>query len=130
MTVVCYEVNPVDFGWNHLETVSDAVHRLCALSLKWDGTADKSEDCKESCSDLSVLTDGFEKAVNIALSCQWEGDLQVDPAVFWIPVDINFVPCFVFKQMNSGMTFVVTPVELPHLEQPMMRKKVWAKDAP
>ena len=47
----------------------------------------------------------------------WEGDMGI-PSPFWIPTPEDnggFSVGFVWKQGNNGTTFIVSPVELPHL---------------
>jgi len=69
----------------------------------------------------SPFFDGFasewSQAKELAEKKGWEGDFSHEPAVFWIPLqDTDFAYGFVFKQANSGTTFVVSPKPLPWLE--------------
>jgi len=47
----------------------------------------------------------------------WEGDIKDGIYVFAIPGDVETRIGFVWKQDNNGQTFVISPVELPHLKE-------------
>ena len=47
----------------------------------------------------------------------WEGDIVIPVKIFTIPCEVQTEVGFICKQSNNGTTFVISPVELPHLEE-------------
>jgi len=45
----------------------------------------------------------------------WEGDGFI--GIFGVPEEVTCQIGLVIKQSNNGTTFVISPVELPHLQQ-------------
>jgi hypothetical protein len=103
-----YEIGPIDMRWDHLGTVADKLAEL--RNAEREGGAEA----------LHIGPDEFasawESAQEAASAAGWEGDFRQDPVVFWVPDDTEFSFGFVIKQDNNGTTYVVSPVELPHLE--------------
>lgn len=102
-----YAIGPIDFQWQHLKTVEKTAAGLPVSVDKWgDGGPSRSE-----------FLAAWEQAQQEAKLAHWEGDFRHQPVVFWIPNanDATFDFGFVIKQDNNGSTFVISPVELPHL---------------
>lgn len=108
-----YELAPIDFFWQHLKTVEETAKELGAASA-----SSRALGFDES-------GDGVQIGVNHFLA-NWEDarsnvfgateQLQRPPVVFWVPKDDGFTFGFVIKIHANGTTFVVSPVELPHLK--------------
>ncbi|KVK90320.1 MULTISPECIES: hypothetical protein [Burkholderia] len=109
-----YELPPVDFGWQHVQTVEETIVKIAADDAKVRlAGADQEED--------HITVDDFllawERAKDAAADHGWEGDFRHDPVVFWVPTEDDFCFGFAFKQDNNGTTFVLSPCELPHLNR-------------
>jgi hypothetical protein len=114
MNLYAYHLPPIDFGWNHLKTVSETITNF---------THDEEYECK-----ISEFLRIWELSKNLSEEILWEGDFRESPRVFWIPSELKMIFGFVFKQDNNGSTFVVSPVELPFLiEHSMYTKKATYK---
>ena len=106
-----YELPPIDFRWEHLKTVAETASDLAARAA--------AEIAKHG--SASLLPDpadflaAWVEAKDEASAAGWEGDFRDEPVVFWVPGDNLFEYGFVLKQDNNGLTYVVSPVELPHL---------------
>jgi hypothetical protein len=46
----------------------------------------------------------------------WQGDHRQIPSVLWLPVEDAFRPGFAIKQDSNGITYIISPVGLPHLK--------------
>ncbi|CDG16802.1 hypothetical protein [Xenorhabdus doucetiae] len=104
-----YTISAIDHRWEFLPTVEEILTKLVS-----------SEDDKEEYEDktfrsLSQFLADWEEARTIA--DYWEGDFVKGPYVFCVPNDLTLSYGFVWKQYNNGLTFVISPVELPHLNE-------------
>lgn len=110
-----YETFPIDFDWGHLPSVDDVAQKLGGIEAIMRAAGD--ENYIEGTS-LDSFLDAWENAKAAARDHGWEGDFRAGPVVMWIPEKERggFRPGFVFKQDNNGSTFVISPVELPHLQ--------------
>ena len=109
-----YQLDPIDFNWEHLPTVESVAISLASQEAKTFihyGNADSTAGVT-----YREFTALWASAKDAAGSKGWDGDFRVAPSVLWIPVEDSFSPGFVFKQDNNGTTFVVSPAPLPHLE--------------
>lgn len=104
-----YEIAPIDLRWEFLATV-DAT----AAEIK----AQEKEIGQEGDPSTEQFSAAWESAQEAAGDKGWAGDFRSAPRVFWVPGDTEFDFGFVFKQDNNGTTYVVSPVELPHLDEP------------
>lgn len=111
MTWHTYEIPPIDMGWENLRTVREHVS---FLAEKMQGSAAKND---VDAADLHSFLAAWESAKDAASSKGWEGDLRIEPVVFWVPDDAEFSYGFVLKQDNNGTTYVVSPVRMPWLEE-------------
>lgn len=108
---VCYDIAPMDIGWDRFELLADACMRIA------------KEQC-ESCIAFGFAgieqTDQLMKswlvARDLAKQCGWDGDFAFGPVVFYLPDVCAAKYAFAWKQGNNGNTFVVSPVELSWLE--------------
>lgn len=106
-----YSINPIDFHWDRLPTVEETAASIGAHNARIRATGDDSDDGHE----INRFIADWESAQEAARAAGWEGDFRNPPAVFWLPSDSEFDYGFVIKQDNNGTTFVMSPVELPHL---------------
>lgn len=102
-----YQINPIDWGWEHSKTVQQTLVDL---------TADFAHDDHTSSTILDFISD-WEYAKVAAKDAGWEGDFSEGPVVIWLPDELNFSYGFVFKQTNNGTTYVVSPVPMPWLDR-------------
>lgn len=111
-----YALSPIDHHWefltplNHLASEigsAEALERvLHGSTVMYDGILS------------DVLSKDWALAKSLARNVGWEGDIKGrGPSVFWLPAENHFQYGFAFKQDNNGMTFVVSPVKLPWLEE-------------
>lgn len=108
-----YEIIPIDFGWENLQTVGEVASRIGAAEGK--ARAEGFDPATDPA--LSEFLSLWEAAKRLASDAGWEGDFREDPRVFWLPEENRFAPGFVFKQDNNGTTYVVTPHDLAHLDR-------------
>ena len=109
-----YLINPVDFHWEHLSTVRDTIVQI--LGQNPENGIDIAVDGFDS-QGLSEFLQAWRKAKQLARSeLDFDGKIQGEAHVFWLPDDCAFSPGFVFKQENNGATHVISPQPLPHLE--------------
>ena len=125
-----YTLNPIDFGWEHLSTVEET------LKVFQKGEADAAREAEECGFTLEPgelpysSTDFIQEwasAKAIALKICGEEELRHDPAVFWVPGEMQFSYAFVFKMESNGTTFVISPVELPWLDKHSMTNE-WMRN--
>lgn len=110
MNWFAYELSPLDYGWEHLKTVSETVCDLAKIDdSSWPPPDINSDDIKQFLSD-------WELAKAEATRIGWEGDFRHEPVVIWLPDETGFDYGFVFKQDNNGTTYVVSPVAMPWLK--------------
>lgn len=110
-----YHLPPIDNGWFFAKTVDQMAAELAAIDTK-----EKVEGVDPR-NVFSPSVDDFirdwQSAQSAAAGKGWEGDFRTKDqrVVIAIPDEGDFHWGFVFKQDNNGSTFVVSPVELPHL---------------
>ena len=107
-----YGIPPIDTFWNQLKTVEDTAADLAAANAREtlalsSGTTPSAEQFLED----------WRAAQAEAKAAGWDGDFRRPPVVFWVPFDTDFQYGFVIKHDNNGDTFVISPVELPHLTE-------------
>ena len=114
MTWSAYQLNPIDFGWEHLQTAQEVAAKLPASEA--DATID-GEPNSAGLSTAKFLKD-LTEARGLAKAKGWEGDFQRghEPHVFWLPGENEFSYAFVWKQDNNGATFIISPIPLPWLD--------------
>ena len=106
-----YDIAPIDFGWENLKTV-----RETASVFLERGSLSSSRINDIDTSDLEDFLRYWKSAKDAASTKGWEGDFRNEPVVMWIPNDSEFKCGFAFKQDSNGTTFVISPVEMPWLE--------------
>lgn len=104
-----YEIGPIDLRWERLQTVDEVRATLAAEQA--------SGEAASHTFDLSTLERAWQDAQDAAYDAGWAGDFRNEPVIFWVPAESEFDFGFVIKQDNNGVTYVVSPVEFPHLEQ-------------
>lgn len=113
MTWFAYELPPIDFGWPNLKTVEDTAGDIAKLQFSLQSKGMRG-DLTDTPTVDEFLAD-WENAKAEAAHLGWEGDFREEPAVFWMPAEERFIYGFVIKQDNNGSTYVITPVEMLHL---------------
>lgn len=111
MSWFVYEIAPIDFGWDMQSTV-----HATATAIATREVGERLSSSTSGGVSLDHFFAAWESAQDAAREEGWEGDFRGDPTVFWIPSDTEFDVGFVIKQDNNGTTYVVSPVELPHLD--------------
>ena len=106
-----YAVAPIDFRWQHLHSMNQVVSSLAAGDME-PPADDYDADA------VMYFHQCWESARLAAMTAGWNGEFRVKPKVFWIPVGSAFELGFVIKQDRCGVTYVVSPVAMPWLEQP------------
>lgn len=106
-----YDISPIDAHWDFLQTLEQVQASLRERDAKIDQF---QEDVMLPC-----FLDAWLHAQRLASAAGWEGVVRGDVRVFWLPAENEFQYAFVWKQGNNGTTFVVSPFELPHLNQHM-----------
>lgn len=97
-----YTISPIDFGWDHLQTVEETFNRLQKVCA-WDFH------------HLRIFMGDYTNALSIVMRVGNPGTWAEWPRVFWIPGpdgDGEWHYGFAFKDSNNGTTHVVTPYEL------------------
>lgn len=107
-----YELAPIDGGWRYLQTV-EALGQQLAVEYS---DAELNGTPVMELPEWPDFATAWRSAKDAAYSAGWEGDFRGKPVVFWVPAESEFTYGFVFKQDNNGTTYVVSPVELPHLK--------------
>lgn len=108
-----YSVPPIDFGWEHMQTVEAVAQRLAveAATIAVKGTSPDFD--YESHINYQEFLRQWKSAQEQAQDLGWEGDHRHAPVVFWVPTDNGFECGFVIKQDNNGSSFVLSPVRMP-----------------
>ncbi|MBV4413324.1 hypothetical protein J0B02_10910 [Enterobacteriaceae bacterium YMB-R22] len=106
-----YSIYPIDYDWDMLNTVNETVSRLVENS-----ECDSDQDNPKAYGRLTQFLASWESAKELAKKVGWEGDFRHEPYVLWFPYEGCFHCGFVFKQENNGNTYVISPIELPHLK--------------
>jgi len=117
MSWYVYELPPVDNGWFFAKTVDEVAHLLAEADTK-----EKLEGVPVPNLFAPSVDDflrDWEAAKDAAFGQGWEGTFRSNDqrVVFAVPHEGDFQIGFVFKQDNNGSTYVVSPVEMPHLNQ-------------
>lgn len=112
MSYFTYQVAPIDWGWEQLRTVEDTARALADVDVRERLSGEAIYIADPS---LDTFLARWDAAKDSARRSGWEGDFRQGPYVFWVPTEDGMQFGFVFKQDNNGTTFVVSPVELPHL---------------
>lgn len=117
MSWFVYGVGPIDWNWEHLQSVEDVARKIgsehAALQLERDDVDAYYEDGIS----LEEFLSDWKAAREAASAKGWRGDFRHPPAVFWIPDETGFRYGFAFKQDNNGTTFIITPVQMHWLER-------------
>ncbi|GHC38546.1 hypothetical protein GCM10007291_45190 [Gemmobacter nanjingensis] len=103
MAFTAYSLAPIDFGWEHCPTVAEYTAML------------KADDVMYGPEVVEQFYADFQTAKDLARDVGWEGDFRGDAHVFLVPTEEAFQYGFAWKQDNNGITFIVSPVKLPHL---------------
>lgn len=114
MTWFTYEIPPLDNNWEFCPTVKEVAKRIGSSQAAFLAEHGRANDVA-----FTVPLDDFlgkwESAQSAAYAKGWYGDFRNEPVVFMIPDETDFHFGFVIKQDNNGTTYVVSPVDLPHL---------------
>ncbi|EHN6577561.1 hypothetical protein ACFDWB_004961 [Salmonella enterica] len=127
MEMFSYAISPIDFDWVLAPKVSPLIERLkdevdkLNLEFGQDEFLRNFEELETSdglnnIRSIMRMYDGYQMALRYAREAGWEGDHVEPPRYFVIPAESDFYIGFTFKQENSGVTFVISPIPLPHLE--------------
>ena len=109
-----YAIIPIDFGWEHLPSLSEV-----AAQMGKSQAAMAAYGLPEDANPIKQLLHDFSVARDLAMEAGWEGDMRGanEASVFFLPAETDFKYAFVWKQDNNGTTFVVSPFELPWLRE-------------
>ncbi|SJZ83745.1 hypothetical protein [Consotaella salsifontis] len=111
-----YCTAPIDFGWSLLPAVADVASEFAKTEAAEmiDGYGEESD-----VGTATTFLADFEKARELAREHGWEGSYSdgAKPHVFWLPHEGQFIYGFVWKQIHSGHTFIISPFKLPWLEE-------------
>lgn len=117
MSWFVYHLPPVDNGWIFAKTVDEVAQTLAGIEVteKVDG----SDNIGVFLPTVDDFIRDWKSAQDAASEHGWEGDFRSKDhrVVIAVPHGVDFQAGFVFKQDNNGSTFVVSPVELPHLNK-------------
>lgn len=108
-----YGISPIDFNWEMVRTAADIVLDVAQAAVE---ALTKGPSFYESELEISDVLEQFDYAKALARECGWEGDFTEKPRLFWLPAEGGFEFGFVWKQSNSGQTFVISPYPLPWLD--------------
>ena len=98
MACYVYAIKAIDSRWTSLPTYEEYL-------LTSDGR-----------SAIKKLASQVSEARREAAKIGWEGTDESDMHVFFLPSENEFVFGFAWKQVEDGTTFVVSPYELPWLD--------------
>jgi hypothetical protein len=102
-----YEISPIDYF--------DGCVTLAEYIISMTEKADDDYTYKAVIADLNkeicVLVTEMSKME------LWDGDIREGIYVFAVPDDTATKIGFIWKHDNNGCTFVISPIELPHLNQ-------------
>lgn len=107
-----YEISPIDLNWEFLPSVESVAKSLAATHAEMSVSHGKTFFPALSYEEFIEL---WSFAQEQARAEGWQGDHREIPRVLWLPVDDAFRPGFAVKQDSNGLTYVVSPVALPHL---------------
>ncbi|WP_428313287.1 hypothetical protein [Hydrocarboniphaga sp.] len=105
-----YDVVPVDSNWEYLKTVRETVREIAINDAE---ARVHGGDVPPP--DMEEFIDAWESAKDAATAAGWVGEPGNEPLVFWLPVAGSFTFGFVIRQDNDDSSYVISPVELPHL---------------
>lgn len=108
-----YEISPVDLNWKFLPSVESVAKNLAVMHAEMVVSQGKPFFPALSYEQFIEL---WESAQDEARAEGWQGDHREPPCVLWLPVDDAFRPGFAIKQDRNGLTYVISPVALPHLK--------------
>jgi len=118
MSWFVYAVSPIDWHWEHLQSVEAVALKIGIEHAALLSQRDEDDDAYY---DDGVSVDEFlsdwKAAREAATAKGWKGDFRQSPVVFWIPDETGFRYGFAFKQDNNGTTFIITPVQMHWLER-------------
>jgi hypothetical protein len=108
-----YSMEPIDHGWRCLSTIEAFLETLAIeeAHAKFRNSVSENETVDYFLAD-------YREAKSAACEQGWEGEVQGEAYVFWLPVPGSgaFKYGFAWKQNTNGVTFIVSPVRLPWLE--------------
>lgn len=121
MELRCYRISPIDFNWVLAPKISSLAEKLkgAVETLDLEVGCDelfKNLEAIDDVRSIMAVYDGYISALEHAKRAGWEGDHAEPPRYFVIPAETDFYFGFIFKQSNSGVTFVISPISLPHLD--------------
>ncbi len=105
---------PIDYGWEDLESFEEVAAKFARHDAALEVAEEELEERK-----LPKLWSSLKRAYELAREEGWEGDFRgySHPKVFFVPGTNNTMEFgFVWKQDNNGTTFVVSPYEMPWLD--------------
>lgn len=110
-----YETVPVDHDWDYLPSVEGVAKNLAAMKVEMVLEYGKANFARLSYDEFMEC---WISAQDAARADGWEGEHHQTPRVLWFPIEDAFRPGFIIKQSNNGQTYVISPVDLPYLQQP------------
>jgi hypothetical protein len=112
MRWTAYATDTITISWRKLQSLGDAaadIARTQAHIAAYEQTRCSAE--------LGAFLNAFASARGLAHEQGWDGTVEGDYRVFWLPNPANgdWLFAFAWKQID-GKTFVVSPMPLPWLE--------------
>jgi len=113
MSWYVYEISPVDLNWDFLPSVESVAKSLAAMHAEMSVNHGNLFFQALSYDEFLEL---WASAQEEARAVGWQGDHRQIPSVLWLPVEDAFRPGFAIKQDSNGITYIISPVGLPHLK--------------
>lgn len=106
-----YVTGPIDY-WDGLPTLKEY-----EMMLAREAITNLAYQKELAFQPIVFLSEQFEQAKK-EMYC-WEGDFLAGPYVFLLPDpdSVTMQPGFIWKQRNNGTTFIVSPFDLPWLNE-------------
>jgi len=125
-----YIVAPMGTGWDYLPTVRDV---LCQVAGEEPSPYDGHHP--GTAFDLNTrlvktFVDDVQLAHDLARKAGMRTHLMDTSRVFWMPTGTGMAYGFVLKEYNQSTTYVISPVDMPHLEALKKAPSDAGKDKP
>lgn len=107
-----YATESITISWNKLQTLEDAAAEIGRTQAQI-----AANQQTRYAAELGPFLNAFATARGLAHELGWDGTVEGDYRIFWLPNPMNgdFMFAFAWKQID-GNTFIVSPMELPWLE--------------
>jgi hypothetical protein len=110
-----YVITPIDFGWEYLRTIEETA----VFMAKQEAYMTREHPSSHVVYKTVDFLLSWENAKRLALQLGWGGDFSEECRVTWVESEDSMKYGFVFKEVNNGTTYVISPIPRPDL-QPLM----------